>query len=83
MENTVTKRNKRKKQHKLPRIDRISDTERAAGPEVGNSSKFYGRGASIRIVTPEGAVVQTDPRVYRSLTKQERRAICEGILAAC
>jgi len=52
-------------------------------PQCGpNKDKFYGRGANIRIVTPDGTVVQSDPREYKRLSKSDRRALCASIIAA-
>jgi hypothetical protein len=51
--------------------------------QCGPLPKYFGRGANIRIVTPDGTVVQSDPRVYKGMSKAERNTLCDSILSAC
>ena len=44
--------------------------------------KQLGRGANIRIITPDGAVVQSNPAAYKKLGNKQRKSVVGGICAA-
>jgi hypothetical protein len=77
------------KTNKLPRLGARNEQAdaknfdlRKSGPEVGELPKYYSTGANIRIVTPAGVVVQSNPAAYRKLSKEERQDVIGGIMAA-
>lgn len=50
--------------------------------ECGPLPKFFGTGANIRIIGPDGSVTQANPRAYHKMPKQARESLCTAILGA-
>lgn len=67
----------------MAKFNKFNRKAKPTDPQCGPLPKYFGRGANIRIVTPDGTVVQSDPRAYRDLSKADRKALCDNILSVC
>jgi hypothetical protein len=47
----------------------------AEDAQCGPMPKYFGRGANIRIITPDGQTVQSNPREYKRLEASARRSL--------